>query len=129
MKIQLFKNMKGLIHGSDSKRIGCDREGVLKIGTAEINISPEEESILPLLFNGCSGNYKATFTDKHGKVYELENAIVRGGRIDPPSPTALEIMDLRCRAEAAEDECEALWQKIRELEGIFDTNSLNFLIK
>ena len=129
MRIQLFKNTKGLIYGGDPKRIGCDREGVLKIGTTEIKISPNEDDILPLLFNGCSGDYKATFTDKDGKVYELEKVAVRAGRIAPPPPIAVEIMELRCRADAAEDECEALRQKIRELENIFDTNSLNFLIK
>ena len=129
MKIQTFKNMKGLIHGADPKRIGCEREGVLKIGTVEINISPKEDALLPLLFNGATGDYKATFTDKGGNVYELEKVAVRSGRIAPPSPTAVEIMELRCRADAAEGECEALRKKIRELEGIFDTNSLNFLIK
>lgn len=129
MRIQLFKNTKGLIYGGDPKRIGCDREGVLKIGTTEINISPGEDSILPLLFHGATGDYKATFTDKDGKVYELEKAEIRSGRIAPPSPVALEIMELRCRADAAEDECKALREKIRELENIFDTNSLNFLIK
>ena len=129
MRIQLFKNTKGLIYGGDPKRIGCDREGVLKIGTTEIKISPNEDAILPLLFNGCSGDYKATFTNKDGKVYELEKVAVRAGRIAPPPPIAVEIMELRCRADAAEDECEALRQKIRELENIFDTNSLNFLIR
>ena len=129
MRIQLFKNTKGLIYGGDPKRIGCDREGVLKIGTTEIKISPNDDAILPLLFNGCSGDYKATFTNKDGKVYELEKVAVRAGRIAPPPPVAVEIMELRCRADAAEDECEALRQKIRELENIFDTNSLNFLIK
>lgn len=122
MKVTLFKNMKGLVHGSDPKRIECDRGGVLKIGTTEINVSSEEESILPLLFNGCSGDYRATFTDKLGQVFELEKVAVRAGRIAPPSATTVELMELRCRADAAED-------KIRELEGIFDTNSLNFLIK
>ena len=122
MKVTLFKNMKGLVHGSDSKRIECDRGGVLKIGTTEINVSPEEESILPLLFHGSSGDYKATFTDKEGKVYELEKVAVRDGRIAPPSAISVELMELRRRADESED-------KIRELEGIFDTNSLNFLIK
>ena len=122
MTVTLFKNKKGLIHGSDPKRIGCDREGVLKIGSTEINISSSEDAILPLLFNGASGDYRATFTDKLGQVYELEKASVRAGRIAPPPPTAVELMELRLRADEAED-------KIRELEGIFDTNSLNFLIK
>ena len=122
MTVALFKNKKGLIHGDDSKRIGCDRDGVLKIGTTEINITPNEDAILPLLFNGISGDYKATFTDKDGQVYELEKVAVRAGRVAPPPPTAVELMELRLRADEAED-------KIRELEGIFDTNSLNFLIK
>ena len=129
MKIQLFKNMKGLIHGDDPKRIGCDREGVLKIGTAEISIAPNEDSILPLLFHGGTGDYKATFTDKDGKAYELEKVAVRSGRIAPPPPTAVEFMELRCRIEFLEDKCEDLERQIRELGEIFDTNSLNFLIK
>ena len=128
MKIQLFKNMKGLIHGEDPKRIGCDREGVLKIGTTEINIS-KEETFLPLLFNGATGDYKATFTDKDGLVYDLDKVTVRGGRIAPPPSIAVDIMELRCRCDAAEGECAALRQEIRELKHIFDTNSLNFLIK
>ena len=129
MKITTFKNMKGLIHGSDPKRIGCDKEGVLKIGNTEVTISPGADSIMPTLFHGATGDYEAVFTDSHGKVYHLEKVAVRGGRIAPPPPTAVEIMELRCRADAAEDECEALREKIRELENIFDTNSLNFLIK
>lgn len=84
---------------------------------------------MPLLFYGGTGDYDATFTDAFGRVYNLEKVAVRGGRITPPPPTAVEIMELRCRADAAEDECEALRERIRELENIFDTNSLNFLIK
>ena len=122
MKITIFKNMKGLIHGSDPKRIGCDVAGVLKIGKVEINISAEEDSIMPLLFNGCSGDYEATFTTKNGKVYKLEKVAVRGGWIQSPPPTTVELMELRCRADRAEE-------KLEELSNIFDTNSLNFLIK
>lgn len=122
MKITTFKNMKGLIHGGDPKRMGCDKAGVLKIGKAEINISPGEDSIMPMLFNGCSGDYEATFTTSSGVVYKLEKVAVRGGWIAPPPPTTVELMELRCRADAAEE-------KIEELSNIFDTNSLNFLIK
>ena len=127
MKIQLFENMKGMIHGSDPKRIGCDREGVLKIGSAEIEVS--SDSIMPLLFYGATGDYEASFTDSFGKEYQLEKVAVRNGRIASPSPTALDILELRCRAETAEKERDALRDRIRELENIFDTNSLNFLIK
>jgi hypothetical protein len=122
MKITTFKNMKGVIHGPDPKRIGCDRAGTLKIGNTSIDISPESDSIMPLLFNGCSGDYNATFTTKAGVVYTLEKVEVRDGRIMPVSPVAVELMELRLRADAAEE-------KIEELSNIFDTNSLNFLIK
>ena len=129
MKLTTFRNMKGLIHGGDPKRIGCDKAGILKIGATEVSITPEEDAIMPMLFHGATGDYNATFTDKAGRVYNLEKVAVRGGWIQPPSATAVEIMELRCRADAAEEECEALRDKIRELENIFDTNSLNFLIK
>lgn len=122
MKITTFRNMKGLIHGGDSKRIGCDRGGTLKIGTTEIRISPGEDVIMPLLFNGCSGDYDATFTTLGGLVYKLEKVAVREGRIKPPDPLTVEIMELRLRTDAAEE-------KLEELSNIFDTNSLNFLIK
>ena len=127
MTITTFKNMKGLIHGKDPRRIGCDRDGVLKIGETEIAVS--RNSIMPTLFHGGTGDYEATFTDTSGKVYHLEKVAVRGGLIQPPPPTAVEFMELRCRADSAEDECEALREEIRRLHNIFDTNSLNFLIK
>jgi hypothetical protein len=122
MKIQTFRDKKGLIYGSDPKRIGCDKAGVLKIGKAEIAITPGEDSIMPMLFNGCSGDYDATFTTSDGEVYKLEKVAVRGGWIQPPPPTTVELMELRCRADAAEE-------RLEELSSIFDTNSLNFLIK
>lgn len=129
MKITTFKNMKGLIHGGDPKRIGCEVDGVLKVGATEINVSSNSDSILPLLFHGGTGNYDATFTDISGRVYNLGKVAVRGGRIAPPYPTDVDIMELRCRADIAEDELEALREEIRILKNIFDTNSLNFLIK
>ena len=122
MKITLFKNMKGLIHGGDPKRIGCDKAGTLKIGKVEVNISPGEDSIMPMLFNGCSGEYEATFTTSSGVAYKLEKVTVRGGWIAPPPPTTVELMELRCRVDAVEEKTE-------ELSNIFDTDSLNFLIK
>lgn len=129
MKIQLFDNGKGLIHGDDSKRIECNIEGTLRIGTAEVKILPNEEVIMPLLFNGTSGTYNATFTSVIGCVYQLERVTIKGGRIVPPSQTSIELMELRCRAETLESRCDALENEVRELKNIFDTNSLNFLIK
>ena len=129
MKITTFKNMKGLIHGKDPRRIGSDVDGILKIGTTEISISSASESIMPLLFYGATGDYEATFTDSNGRVFTLNKVAVRSGWIAPPSPTDVELMELRCRADALEDKCEALSEENERLSNIFDTNSLNFLIK
>lgn len=129
MKIQIFKNDKGLIHGADPKRISCNISGVLKIGTAEIEVKADTDNIFPLLFNGGTGKYKATFTSDAGIIYELSEVTVKGGRVLPPSQTALELMELRCWAEALETECAEMREEIAQLKNIFDTNSLNFLIK
>lgn len=129
MRIQTFKNHKGLIYGTDSKRIGCDKDGILRIGTAEVNISAVGESVMPVILNGCTGTYTATFTDKNGEVFELERVTLKEGRIVPPPQQAVDFMELRCRAELLEEQCKALSEEITELRNIFDTNSLNFLIK
>ena len=129
MKIQTFKNMKGLIYGNDPRRIGCDKDGKLRIGQTEISITAGSDAIMPNLFHGATGDYDATFTDGGGRVYRLDKVAVRGGWIAPPDQTAMELMDLRCRADALSEECELLRAQIKELSEIFDTNSLNFLIK
>lgn len=129
MKLQTFKNKRAMIYGRDQKRLGGDVEGVFKIGTTEIKISPEEDSVLPILYHGATGRYLATFTDALGNVFDLGKILVKSGKIAPPSEIEVEMMELRCRADEAEDEREALREKIRELENIFDTNALNFLIK
>ena len=129
MTITTFKNMKGLIHGKDPKRIKSAVEGVLKIGTIEINVSTTGDSVMPNLFHGATGDYGATFTDKNGRVYTLAKVAVRGGRIAPPPPTDVEIMELRCKADELQDLCDALKEENERLSKIFDTDALNFLIK
>ena len=120
MIITLFKNKKGLLHGPDPKRVSCEAEGVLHIGTTDIEVS-KEKNFLPMLFYGCTGIYPATFTTNSGEVYELEKVTVRNGWVQPPDKTAVELMELRIRTDEAE-------KKIAMLEGIFDTNALNFII-
>ena len=129
MKLQTFKNDTAIIHGSDPKRIGCDVAGVLKIARAEVSITPGEEALMPMLINGCTGEYDATFTTSDGKEYKLNKVSVRGGWIQPPPPTTLELMELRSRADTADDERDAIRDKLENLSKIFDTHSLNFLIK
>lgn len=129
MRILIFKNNKGLIHGTDAKRIGCDIGGTLKIGSAEIEIAPDAEAIMPVLFNGSTGEYKATFTSDLGHIYELDNVSIQGGRIIPPPRIATEIAELRHRVDTFEEECAFLREQIAILSKIFDTDALNFLIK
>jgi hypothetical protein len=129
MKIELFKNNKGLIHGPDPKRITCDVGGVLRIGTTEIPVGIDVEAIVPVLFNGCTGVYNASFTSSLGNVYELERVAIKGGRIVPPSQQAVDLMEMRCRIDSLEDECKSLREENIRLSNIFDTDALNFLIK
>ena len=128
MKIQTFNNEKGLIYGSDPKRIVCDKEGVLRIGSTEITLSADKEEMMPSLFNGSDGDYSASY-EAEGIVYDLGKVSVRGGRISAPPQSAVEIAELRYRADKAEAEIDALKAEIEYLKGIFDTNSLNFLIR
>ena len=127
MNIQLFLNKKGLIYGGDNKRIYCESPGILKIGGFEITVSGND-CIMPQLFYGASGDYEATYTTNEGEVYRLEKVAVRNGRILPPPSSALELMDLRIRADEAEKERERINARIEDLSNIFDTNSLNFII-
>ena len=129
MKIQTFKNMTGLIHGSDNKRIGCVKEGVLRIGSTEVSITPEKDSVMPILFNGWTGSSKATFTDNEGNIFDLGQVAFKNGRVVSPRSEVVEIAELRARVDLLENENASLWDAIQELRNIFDTNSLNFLIK
>ena len=121
MILTLFNNQKGLIHGPDPKRLGCDLAGVLRIGKTEIKLAQGEESVMPMLFQGSTGNYPATFEAENGVIYNLEKVSVRAGLIQPPPPTVVDVMELRCRLDRAEE-------RLTYLDGIFDTNALNFII-
>lgn len=128
MKIATFDNNRCLIYGKNPLRIIGDKEGVLKIGTTKIAITPGTESVVPVLCNSATGEFNATFTDNDGCVYELEKVTIQGGRIVPPSQIVADFMELKCKEEALEKECAILREKVDELSHRFDTNSLNFLI-
>ena len=82
---------------------------------------------MPVLANGATGIYHATFDTQHD-TYDLGKVTVRSGKIVPPPQTEVDLMELRCRAEQLEATCDDLREQLRELANIFDTNSLNFLI-
>jgi hypothetical protein len=129
MKITTFNNQTGLIFGSDPKRISCEKSGVLSICNTEINIAADTDEIMPMLCNGGTGDYDATFTDEHGVTYKLSSVTVRNGRIEAPSQMEVDIMELRLKAEGYERDIADLKAQIQELRNIFDTDSLNFLIR
>ena len=120
MRVTLFKNKRGLIHGNDPKRIVCEKAGILRIGKTEIDLEEDDEAIMPMLFYGYTGEFDASF-ETGGEVYDLGKISLRGGWIQAPSPTALELMELRCRAEHAEARLDAL-------EKHFLRDPLRFLI-
>ena len=128
MRVQLFKTGKGLIHGDDPRRIGCDREGVLTIGSVKITIPKGEDAVLPVFANGATGVYSATF-DTHFETYALGKVTVLKGRIVPPPQVEVELMELRCHVEDLEAKYDDMCEQVRNLSNLFDTNSLNFLIK
>lgn len=129
MKIKLFLNRKGLLFGDDPRRVLSEVSGELKIGNTVIAVDADKENILPSLFYGASGDFPGTFTEAGtGTVYDLGRIPVRAGRPTPPSDTAVELMELTLRADSAERERDALREEISELQNIFDTNSLNFII-
>lgn len=66
MRITVFNNKKGLIHGDDPKRIFSEKAGVLCVGKTEITLAADEESLMPMLFYGATGNYEATLRTARG---------------------------------------------------------------
>ena len=120
MKITVFKNGRGVLYGADPTRIG-GAAGILRIGGTEIEVSAEGESVMPMLFYGGTGRYASVFTASDGTVYDLGKITVRGGWAEPADETSAALAELRSRLEAAEEKIEAL-------EGVFDTNGLNFII-
>jgi hypothetical protein len=121
MKIMLFCNGKGLVCGSDPKRIVCPAAGLLRIGSAEIRVPEQENAVMPMLFQGVTGRFEASFEADAGQTYELAPVTVHNGWILPPSPIEAEVAELRAGTEDAAKRIEAL-------ERLFDTNGLNFII-
>lgn len=129
MNVTLFLNKKGLVWGEDDKRISCDQGGYLCIANVEISVSPGGDNILPLLFYGASGSYPAIYKTTDNVVYDLGKITVHKGRIVSASRAEVELMELHCREDRAEIERDEMKRDIEDLRQIFDTNSLNFLIK
>jgi hypothetical protein len=129
MIIQLFNNKNFLIHGDDNKRITCEHSGTLRIGDTEIPVKANEECVLPPLFFGASADFKTTFTTLNGDTYDGGKVSVRSGRILSAPSDKVAIMELHMRCDEAEKKLKEASEDIDRLKKIFDTNSLNFIIK
>jgi hypothetical protein len=129
MIIQLFNNKNFLVHGEDNKRLTCERSGTLRIGNTEIPVKANEENILPPLFFGASADFKASFVTADGDIYEGGKVSVRSGRLLSAPPEKVEMMELHIRCDEAEKRQKENRKDIDMLKKLFDTNSLNFIMK
>ena len=129
MRIQTFTNKKGLIWGDDPLHVECDKSGVLKIGTNKIDVVADVSTPLPILCGGYSCPALATFTTEDGAIYNLRNVHIKAGRLTPPPEDVVTSMELMLQIEDLFRISTRLNERIEELSKIFDTNSLNFLIK
>ena len=100
MILTLFNNNKGVVQYSASNQVTCVRRGVLKIGDSTVTIKAKTPTELPILCNGKTGEFEATFTDEHGKVYKLLNVYLVDGRIALPSAEFQEFVNLYKKANA-----------------------------
>lgn len=85
MKLTIFDNKKGLVRGKNSSCIISEYGGVLKIGNSSIQIAARNMTALPILCDGQTGEFEATFTDENGNVYNLFNVNLADGIIVQPS--------------------------------------------
>lgn len=129
MIIQLFNNKNFLVHGEDNKRLTCERSGTLRIGNAEIPVKANEENVLPPLFFGASADFKVSFVTAEGDTYDGGKVSVRSGRLISAPPEKVEMMELHIRCDETEKQLREAREDIDRLKKIFDTNSLNFIIK
>jgi hypothetical protein len=128
MKIQTFNDGTGIIYGDSPSILTCEISGVLNIGGTEFTIDSERETHIPQLFNAASGNFKAEYiTEK--KTYTLRKIKVKRGFIEPPSDDVVEMTYLKARVDEVDRKCEKVLAEVARLDKLFDTNSLNFLIK
>lgn len=131
MKLHTYSLIKKFtLRGADLTQIESDISGILKIGSAKIQLKAGEITELPSIADGI---YVPILTDDCGDTYEGNLVTVRYGRIAPPSKSETELFDLKCKYDElalnTEQRFEVVDKAIRKLENIFDTNSLNFLIK
>ena len=129
MTITLFNNFRGLVHGKFADIIAVPFGGTLKIGDSIVRIKARTKTELPLLCDGQTGEFEATFTDEYGKVYTLFNVNLVDGRIVPPSAELEELGRLYKKANAYNPIIEQYIQQKQEAINALNKHPLKSLIE
>lgn len=125
MRIHLFNDKTGVIHGIDSRNLIADKCGTLLIGGKKIPVFDSRLTALPAILDST---YMAKFEGCDGVIYHIGSvAIHNGGLVSNKSYTERELA-LRHALDEAEVRIAELTERVDALEKIFDTDSLNFLI-
>ncbi len=125
MRIHLFNDKTGVVHGIDSRNIIADKCGTLIIGGKKIPVLASRLTALPAI---PDSTYMVKFEGVDGFSYHIGSvAIHNGGIVSNKSYTERELA-LRHALDKAENRIAELTERVDALEKIFDTDSLNFLI-
>lgn len=124
MRIHIFKNGTGVIHGGDPRRLFCDCKVTLNIGGAFTEVTPTGVPA-PALTDGIHTAVASTAD----KEYILGSYTVRGGVIIPSGKYSTNEIKLMHRCDELENKLDEITERVYKLEHEFDTDSLNFIIK
>ena len=124
MRIHLFNNGTAVISGLNPKTLVADKPGTLRIGCSSFAVLDLKETVIPRMTDGC---YTASFISEDGKEYRVGYISVHNGGIVAARTSENELL-LHHELDRANEKIEELTAKVAELEKIFDTDSLNFLL-
>lgn len=129
MILILFNNSKGIVQYDESNKLASAHAGVLKIGDGIVTIQAKTQTELPILCNGKTGEFAATFTDENGKVYNLFNVHLVDGRIAAPSAELEQFVSLYIKAQSCDRMIERLQQEKQEAINALNNHPLKYLIQ
>lgn len=136
MTIIIFDNTKGIIRGSDPRRIISRYGGVLQIGDDRIKVEATVKNELPILCDGYTGEVDATFYCDTGCTHELLKVRLEGGVIVPPTAEYENLARdyklvsvLNARIDEATKALEKLYAQRQEAITALSKNPLKHLIE
>ena len=129
MILTLFNNNRGMIRRDNPRRLISAYGGILKIGDSIVTIQAKTQTELPILCDGQTGEFAATFTDENGKVYNLFNVHLVDGRIATPSAELEQFVSLYIKAQSCDRMIERLQQEKQEAINALNNHPLKYLIE